>query len=403
MRWLDHNEIIRLSRNIHLLFDLDAFRKLSQDVYHSLGYRDPANDLYCVLPTIVEGNEKLTSRETAVMKEALNYLIESYAGRERRTGHPAVLHPIRAAALLTRAGPLEKTGLLDLLSAMFHDILEDLRPDDIDRRLYALLEPEERDIVARRLDRLTRRVADKGATGWGETYYQYIGRLLEAESALPGLVRLKLADRLDNTLDMRIDGQDPWQGLDFFRRVFHTLFLSGYSGEEPQVDHPSFSPINGANRLYQLFKNTVLLTLVRQHGGVKKDPVALTLFEAVAAAGLREAQSIFLHIVSYHYQDVSDQRSILMEIMEYTSGGGSDEITPISDRPLDGLFEEYFDHTETGARGRALERLYQDKTLMISAALNFVVIFSKYMNDATHVVQGISSEGIEAPHSGGAA
>ena len=87
-----------------------------------------------------------------------------------------------------------------------------------------------------------------------ESYYQYIGRLLENAIDSPQLVHVKLADRLDNTLDMRIDLEDPLAGIDFFQNIFQLLFVNNYRGYKPANEHAPASAMNGARRLYQLFK-----------------------------------------------------------------------------------------------------------------------------------------------------
>ena len=160
-------------------------------------------------------------------------------------------------------------------------------------------------------------------------------------------MHVKLADRLDNTLDMRIDLEDPLAGVDFFQNIFQLLFVNNYRGYKPANDHPPASAMNGARRLYQLFKNTVLLSLIRQHNSIHSDHALSVLFEAVCDASLQEAQRTLIHLIGFHVKE------------------------------------------------RQLDILYQDKKLMIQASIAFVVIFLHFLNDSQYYIHGISLEGIE--------
>ena len=218
------------------LFDLTEFFKLSS----ALNYNLSAASLnrYNVLMYII-GDKRLDTdgkkdrEQKSVLMEALGYLFNVYSQKRRRLGPMAVLHPLRTAALFTRS--LDHFNLMDLLTLLFHDILEDIKPGDYDvlqwksleRQLYRLLgrmKKEDESRLVARLMSLTRLE--------NESYYQYIGRLLDNVQNFPEIVQVKLADRLDNTLDMRIDLEDPLAGfgrlgnwLDFRRRFYLHLFL----------------------------------------------------------------------------------------------------------------------------------------------------------------------------------
>ena len=142
--------------------------------------------------------------------------------------------------------------------------------DEVGSEAYARSEVQLRDLLRRidptdqwylmeRLEWLTRRE--------GEPYFGYIGRLLERAKKTPEVVRVKLADRLDNTLDTRIEIGDPMEGVDFFETVFKVMFLPGFRGYNPGCPHPARSPVSGAYRLYQLFKNSVLDMAPRSGSG----------------------------------------------------------------------------------------------------------------------------------------
>jgi hypothetical protein len=381
------------------LYDFSEFLKLSS----ALNYNLSATSLnrYNVLMFIIDGkhfhsNDTEDRASKHILMETLNYLFNAYSQKRRRLGPLAVLHPLRTAALFARN--FNTLNLIDLLSALLHDILEDIKPvdfetsnwKDIEEQLYRLLKqlpPDDERALINRLVYLTKLNE--------ESYYRYIGRLLEHSGDAFQLIQVKLADRLDNTLDMRIDLQDPLKGIDFFQNIFQLLFVNNYRGYIPATSHPPPTAINGARRLYQLFKNAVLLSLIRQKIKVEEDPISQLLFDAVCMASLKEAQRTLIHLIGYHFKDVQGQRTLLLEAMDYCYSGGTATVTvPDADQMLDGLFSSYFAHAPPGVRNQKLDILYEDKPLMIQASLAFVTIFLSFMNDSKFYVAGISAEGI---------
>jgi hypothetical protein len=209
----------------------------------------------------------------------------------------AVLHPLRAAALFTRIRP--SLDLVELLTLLFHDILEDIKPGQFDvqgwktmeEQLYGLFDrmaPEAESRLTENMLSLTR--LDN------ESYYQYIARMLENARKAPEIIEVKLADRLDNTLDLRIDLEDPLARIDFFENLFQIMFVNNYKGYVPKMEHSPATAINGAKRLYQLFKNAVLLSLIRLYAPDTGQRSQKLLFDAVAEAGLNEAQRTLIHL-----------------------------------------------------------------------------------------------------------
>jgi len=238
------------------LFDLTEFLKLSSVLNYNLSAA--SLNRYNVLLFIIGDKPLHTHEQTdrtnkSVVMEALDFLLKAYSRKKRRLGPMAVIHPIRATALFSRSQTA--LGIVPLLTALFHDVLEDIKPVDfpattwreMESQLFDLLkrlDPQDEKEVEENLARLTKIR--------GESYYGYIGRLLDSSGGTADLVQIKLADRLDNTLDMRIDLQDPLDGIDFFENIFQTLFVRNYGGYEPVVNHPASTALNGARRLYQL-------------------------------------------------------------------------------------------------------------------------------------------------------
>jgi hypothetical protein len=347
-----------------------------------------------------------------ILMDALGYLFSAYHQKRRRLGPMAVLHPLRATALFARYQ--ERLNLIGLLSVLFHDIMEDINPYDFEVNEWIMedINPYDFEVnewidMEGRLYDLLERMGDEDESKLlsnivaltrieRESYYQYIGRLLESASHAPQLVHVKLADRLDNTMDMRIDLEDPLVGIDFFQNIFQLLFVNNYRGYKPANDHPPVSTMNGARRLYQLFKNTVLLSLIRQHKSIHSDHALSVLFEAVCDASLQEAQRTLIHLIGFHIKDTANQRKLLLEAMAYCFSGRIDLVTkPDRSQLLDGLFSTYFAHNSKNVLQRQLDILYQNKQLMAQASIAFVVIFLHFLNDSKYYIHGISLEGIE--------
>jgi hypothetical protein len=382
------------------LFDLTEFFKLSSVLHYNLSAASLSR--YNVLSYIMGGkrlapDEKSDREKKGIVMESLGYLFRAYRQKRRHLGPMAVLHPLRAAALLMRT--LETPRLVDVLTVLYHDVLEDIKPRDFDFlqwkemefELFELmdrLEPTEESEIIRRLTCLSR--TDH------ESYYEYVGRLLGGTCGVAETVRIKLADRLDNTLDMRIDLEDPLDHVNFFQTIFQLLFVGNYPGYRPRAEHAPPSAINGAKRLYQLFKNSVLLSLIRQGLITADDPALKVLFEAVAEASLKEAQRTLIHLLGYHAGELNDPRQLLLEAMHYCYSGRSDLITqPDGRQLLDGLFSTYFGHTSKQLLSNQLDLLYQNKALMLEASIAFIVIFFSFLNEPGFYVKGISSHGIE--------
>jgi len=382
------------------LYDLTEFLKLSSVLNYNLSAA--SLNRYNVLLFILEdkrlhANEKQDRRYKSIIMEALGFLFGAYSQKRRRLGPMAVIHPIRAAALYCRAVP--RIGPINLLTALFHDVLEDIHPGKFENSLWKEMESELFAILKRlgphNEQRLTENMLHLTRLET-ESYYEYIGRLLDHCEDSTELVQIKLADRLDNTLDMRIDLRDPLEGSDFFQTIFQILFVPNYQPRNNEP-HPTTSTVlNGARRLYQLFKNAVLLSLVRRRIDPRSARSFRALFDAVATASLREAQRTLLHLIRHHQTDIGQQRTLFFEAMEYCYRGRIDLVTkPDSRYLLDGLFSTYFAFAGKKELGQRLDLLYQNKPLMLEASIAFITIFLSFLNDERFYVRGISAKGIE--------
>ena len=396
MRCTTHNEGEAVP-----LYDLTEFLKLSSALNYNLSAT--ALNRYNVLMYIIDGkqlhsDEVKDRKSKAIVMEALSFVFNAYGQKQRRLGPLAVLHPLRATALLARS--LDRFDPIDLLTCLLHDVLEDISPVDYQSPKWKELEQQIFSLMAQIPAQDERNLMDRLVSLTrleNESYYHYIGRILEHSKDTFRLIQVKLADRLDNTLDMYVELRDPLEGVDFFQIIFQILFLNNYQGFIPSLKHPPSSAINGAKRLYQLFKNAVLLSLIRQKIMLTEDTTSQNLFDAVCQASLKEAQRTLIHLIGFHFQDVAKQRELILEAMVYCYSGRSDLITlPDEKKMLDGLFSSYFGSTSTAIRNQKLDALYQNKPLMIQASIGFMVIFLSFMNDSRFYVKGISADGIAA-------
>ena len=374
-------------------YDLDGFLRISALLNYQLSAKQLNwNNITYIL---LEG-KTIAPRDETVLHHVFAYVGKIYGKKKRDLGPFSVLHPLRATALLSNAS--KEVNLLDVITCLLHDHFEDFNPAKfkdaswikLDQMFQSFLKELSKNHQRRLMEHL--RWLTKESS---ETYNHYIGRLLDQARNAPEVVRVKLADRLDNTFDMRIDLQDPLKGVDFFEIVFQTVYTNIYKGYRPERIHQTTLVLNGAQRLYQLFKNIVLMSLIRQRGAAAADPISQGLFKTLAEASMREAQRITLHIFGYHETSVATLRTILKETMAYAQSGGLEEVTlPQKGRRLDGLLMSVFDKPNRAERNKQLSGLYHNKTLMLEVAISFVIIFLNFLNDPDYFVHGISSEGI---------
>jgi hypothetical protein len=382
-----------------IFYELNEFLRLSAALNYQLSAR--TIDWNNILNIILSG-KKISPPDKEILLNVLKYLHKCYGKKKRRLGPLSILHPLRATALLART--TETPSLLNILTILLHDNFEDIKPKNIDietwlrmsdtfQAFLQYIPEQDRWFLIERLQWLTKEP--------DETYYSYIGRLLSKAKKTPEVILIKLVDRLDNTLDMRIEYEDPLKKVDFFEIIFQLLFSNTYSGYVPDVPHSHPSSLNGAERLYQLFKNTVLMSLIRQKKSFDPEHDANDVFYYLARASMREAQRIVLHILAYHLPSVEQFRELLLETMNYVQSGGIDMVTPpLPDQKLDGLFVSTFDSIKKKLRERKLAELYKNKPLMVEAAVAFIVIFLNFMNDPNYYVKGISEEGVSPTVSG---
>ena len=334
--------------------------------------------------------EGLQPRDEDHVLSALAYVVEAYGQQKRRLGPFAVLHPIRTAAILARAS--NTPSILDLLTTLLHDKNEDITEDKysaddwgrLEGRYHLLIEKidsRENWFLNERIHFLTRQK--------NETYRQYLKRLIRQSIQTPELIRVKLADRLDNTLDLRMDLHEDTSGAECYKLIFDALFADTYKGPDIQNLHHVGGKINGAMRLYALFKNAVFLSSLRS-GNCELDEPSGKLFSSLASASINEAQNILLHIFKFHMRDPHRQRELLINIMNYCNTGCLQDSMSCSGYRIDGLFKSTFDIEDKDQLQKKMYELYSNKELMAEASVVFAAVFTNFLIDRDFSIGSIA-------------
>jgi len=368
----------------------EEFLILSAEISYQL---TPTKPNFPALTHLILGPARIP--ETTPVTDALECLHIAYGRRLRKLGPLQLIHPLRATAILARSMP--EPTLLDILGALFHDKEEDLTEDKLtdaewtkfSYRFDKLLEKIDRDhqwYLGERISLLCRHPES--------SYNEYIGHILDHSVQMPDLLHIKLADRLDNTFDTHLQNSGVNQ-LNFYRNLFDILFVPGFKGVV--VDDFHFLPgeKDSVLLLSQLFKNIIFLSLSRAEKRDQLDKTTSMLFDAVAIAGIREAQWILLEIFASFITNLKDQWRIVSETLEYTHLGGAQQITTkAGGNILDGIVSEYFGILSDDERKARLALLFQDKNKLARVILAFIVVFSSFLNDPTYYLHGIERSGI---------
>jgi hypothetical protein len=338
------------------------------------------------------GPAKVVDQEPLI--EALSYLHHAYGDRRRKNGPRAVLHCLRIAALLARVMPAPTT--LDLLGALLHDKEEDLTRDELGPAEWDRLQAE----FARVLDKIDSNhrwfLGERIGLLWrqsSKSYYDYLGVVLSRVRTMPDLLRCKLADRLDNTMDIAVQ-RSPTETNAFFELAFRVLFLPGY---QPVLDDSVVVPDVEACVLLvsQLFKNVVLMSMLRQQRLDHLDETTERLFRALATTSSEQAQWAVAALLSSSSLAWQERRSLLREMMDYCAAGGMAAIHH-KDKGglLDGSFLEHFANPDDAIRKKQIESLYMDKPLFIRLLVLYIGIFASFIADPNYHLRGIDHTGL---------
>ncbi len=372
------------------LVDLDRFLSTSAKLNYLLSAKEPSFE--AIARTVLE--KKIIAGSINAIKDSVAFLVRAYSNRSRRLGPMAVLHPLRTAHTFVIANN-GKLNEIDIMTAFLHDYYEDIYTLDLNESVRRDLEwqykevlkhlvPDERSMLDERIKLLT---IEKG-----EKYHQYLGRLMNEAERIPELLWVKMADRLDNTFDMRIVENED---CDFFRMLFDLIFLNETPEHSFVYNSPPAGQMSESKRLYQMFKNAVFLTLIRNHNLDGATETSRRLFMALGIASLKESGRILSDIFRYYIRDIDKRRELVFDTISYNMGGGLNQITHSGrGNRLDGLFKERFDQPDRQTRKKVLNELQQDKDMMALAALAFISLFESFLASPGFVLQGVQETGL---------
>ena len=332
--------------------------------------------------------------DQAPLLEALNYLQQAYGDRRRKNGPAAVLHCLRVAAMLARVMPAPTT--LDLLGAFLHDKEEDLTREELGDAEWDRLQAEfahvrekidsnHRWFLGERIALLRRQST--------QNYYDYLGVVLSKVRTMPDLLRCKLADRLDNTMDIAVQ-RTPTEHDDFFELAFGMLFLPGYR-PAPNVDAVVPDVEACVLLVSQLFKNVVLMSMLREQRLDRLDETTTRLFRALAASSSEQAQWAVAALLSSPALGGQERRALLREMMDYCAAGGMAAIhSKEKGGLLDGSFIEHFADPDDKIRKKQIESVYEDQPLFIRLLVLYIGMFTSFLADSQYYLRGIDRTGL---------
>lgn len=265
------------------LITVEHFTNLSAEINYQLSASERDDEE--ALLALILGPARFNDIRPLLL--AIKTIRLGYGQKRRKIGPLAVLHPLRTAALISRT--MVNPGMHDILLGLLHDKEEDLPLSDVERDLrkeYKKTYKELQDYLGvakgERLQRLVDVLTRESKLG----YFEYLVRLSAVAKEMPELLHVKLADRLDNTLDNHI-GRPGVMHYNFFRTIFDLLFVPVYQGVNIRRYHALPEAREGSTLLSQLFKNAVFLSILRHEDLDKIDSTTQRLFDAVAISSIR--------------------------------------------------------------------------------------------------------------------
>ncbi|MBI5545905.1 MAG: HD domain-containing protein, partial [Deltaproteobacteria bacterium] len=364
------------------LITIEEFLTLSAKINYQLSARSLKAP---VLLSLLLGPATVDPVEQDVLLEACATIRAGYDQDRRRLGTPGILHPLRAAALLARTS--DRPSLLGLLAALFHDKDEDLTEKDLGADRFVRMEGHYKATLEKLPIPERGRVEDaiRCLTNHCGSYSEYVGQVTDHGRRIPELLHVKLADRIDNTFDVHL--QHPGvSNYNFYRAVFDILFLPTFRGVSMGSFHFMPDTAEGVMLLSQLFKDTILLAMLRNQGLDRQDETTRRLFVGLAVAGIREAQWLALEMFNTVYTDVKRQRDLLLSVMDYCATGGIDAVRAEGAAgELDGVFVA-FTSAEKPQQKQMLTALFEDRERLAQMSLAFIVVFAAFINDPTYTL-----------------
>ncbi len=370
---------------------IEHFMKISAEIQYQLTAIRP--NPRAILAKIFAGKHVPEEYEKSLLA-AVNVLLFGYEGKRRKSGPHAAIHPLRTTAIISHC--MKKPQLLDLIGALLHDLDEDIISDLASQRVQEFQEIF--NVAEKSLDQEHQWLLGERRNLYfkrdNQLYYQYLLPIIDfaKNQQMKDLLHVKLADRLDNTLDTHIflPGVSKYN---FYRFVFDLFFVPVFSGVKINEFHIEPSEKESVLLLSQLFKNAIFLSLLRQEGLDILDETTSKLCYGLAVASIREAQWIALVLFSRSRIDFNRQREVLMATMEYCHSGGVTKVQKEKEGGLlDGAFIQWF--AEDEKRKERLRDLFIAKDQLAEVIVAFIATFACFIHDPNFYIQGIDRSGV---------
>lgn len=256
-----------------------------------------------------------------------------------------------------------------------------------------------------------------------EIYYQSMGHVFAprhkvAPQNIERAITVKFCDRLANMDDLERSTVAVRRRDSIGFDLLITAWDAQTSGDVPlaqelrgrilsqtkefAMQHPEREDgeFTGDQRLYQCFKNIVLINRYTERELIEKKPISAVSRLHLAQATRQEAQIILNHLCTYHCDDDLLNPEKVYEIyrlhLDYERQGGYKEVTRAGTHIFDGLFQRFFDAKVRGDNA-ALHVLYDNRYLMCMAALAFRHIADQYLQDPNYFLVGLTQRGLK-PH-----
>jgi len=266
-----------------------------------------------------------------------------------------------------------------------------------------------------------------------QTYYQAMSRstvsgvwrrLLKGQQSIDRAIAVKFADRLTNSLDLSKDyrvrrrrNRNRDKVVQITERRLRQAFRAGGEAMRERLEqdfrqnhdyHPAKGErgYRGSEKLYQFYKNIVLVQVARSHRRLRKRGLKETsayrmvyreggLEERLLDVNLQELNDIIQHLLTFHVRPTVAAK-VLEQFTEYDAAGGLRRATKAGGASkFDGIIERFFD-TRLGGNKQALAHLYRNKQGMLRAALGFRRLSELYKTDEQFSFEGVGPSGLKA-------
>lgn len=223
-------------------------------------------------------------------------------------------------------------------------------------------------------------------------------------------VKIKLCDAICNTINLRERDKPGWNSRDELKvnRIMQVYEkntslidkLDQYylASSKKHPDKKRHKRLRGVDRLNRIFKNIILINMIRMEKSVfhLENPTK-PLENILIKESLEETINIMDHLAAYHIKPINVVR-IVNEGREYDMKGGFSMVTQKkSGSSYDGILESFFDKRIRGIDD-PLDELdkEENKPTLLRSAIGFKYILEDFKEKENYIFKGITKKGIVA-------